>query len=126
MSVCVAVVNGIVVAVCKQILRSGTAVVDKAICADKPPKLRAIVPAIEVVKPCFGVIVEPPVAEGILVAHGVAGGVGDGAVAPGVHALGDEAALAVVLRVLLDVLLAAWRQNANVILCAYCQPCLKK
>ena len=46
-----------------------------------------------------------------------------GVVAPVVHALGDEAALAVVLRVLLDVLLAAWRQNANVILCAYCQPC---
>ena len=51
---------------------------------NKSPELRAIVPAIEVVKPCFGVIVVPPVAEGILVAHGVAGGVGDGAVAPGV------------------------------------------
>ena len=58
--------------------------------ADKPPKLRAIVPAIEVVKPCFGVIVVPPVAEGILVAHGVAGGVGDSAVAPGVVAVGGN------------------------------------
>ena len=87
MSVCVAVVNGIVVAVCKQILRSGTAVVDKAICADKPPELRAIVPAIQVIKPGFGIVIVPPVAEGVFVAHGVAGGVGDSAFAPGVVAV---------------------------------------
>ena len=87
MSVCVAVVNGIVVAVCKQILRSGTAVVDKAICADKPPELRVIVPAIQVIKARLGVVIVPPVAEWILVAHGVAGGVGDSAVAPGVVAV---------------------------------------
>ena len=84
MSVCVAVVNGIVVAVCKQILRSGTAVVDKTICADKPPELRVIVPAIQVIKARLGVVIVPPVAEGVLFTHGVAGGVGDGAVAPGV------------------------------------------
>ena len=84
MSVCVAVVNGIVVAVCKQILRSGTAVVDKAVRADKPPELRVIVAAVQIVQPGFGIVIVPPVAEGILVAHGVAGGVGDGAVAPGV------------------------------------------
>ena len=84
MSVCVAVVNGIVVAVCKQILRSGTAVVDKAVRTDEAAKFRAKVSAVEIVQPRFGVIVVPPVAERILIAHGVAGGVGDGAVAPGV------------------------------------------
>ena len=87
MSVCVAVVNGIVVAVCKQILRSGTAVVDKAVRANKPPELRVIISAIEIIQPRFGIVVVTPVAEGIFVAHGVAGGVGDGAFAPGVVAV---------------------------------------
>ena len=90
MSVCVAVVNGIVVAVCKQILRSGTAVVDKAVRADKPPELRVIIAAVEIVQPRLGVVIVPPVAEGVFVAHGVAGGVGDGAVAPGVVAVGGH------------------------------------
>ena len=80
-------INGIIPAVCKQILRSGTAVVDKAICTDEPPELRAIIPAVEVIKPRLGVVIVPPVAEWILVAHGVAGGVGDSAVAPGVVAV---------------------------------------
>ena len=90
MSVCVAVVNGIVVAVCKQILRSGTAVVDKAVRANKPPELRVIIPAIQVIQPRLGVVIVPPVAEGVFVAHGVAGGVGDSAVAPGVVAVGGN------------------------------------
>lgn len=81
MSVCVAVVNGIVVAVCKQILRSGTAVVDKAICTNKPPELRVIIAAVEIIKARLGVVIVPSVAEGIFVAHGVAGGVGDGTLA---------------------------------------------
>ena len=84
MSVCVAVVDGIVVAVCKQILRSGTAVVDKAICTDEPPKLRVIIAAVEIVQPGLSIVIVASVAEGILVAHGVAGGVGDRAFAPGV------------------------------------------
>ena len=54
---------------------------------NKPPELRVIIPAIQVIQPGFGVVIVPPVAEGILVAHGVAGGVGDGAVAPGVVAV---------------------------------------
>ena len=87
MSVCVAVVNGIVVAVCKQILRSGTAVVDKAVRADKPPEFRVIIPAVQVIKPGLGVVIIPSVAEGVLFTHGVAGGVGDGAFAPGVVAV---------------------------------------
>ena len=87
MSVCIAVVNGIVVAVCKQILRSGTAVVDKAVRANKPPELRVIIPAIQVIKPRLGIVIIPPVAERILIAHGVAGGVGYGAFAPGVVAV---------------------------------------
>ena len=52
--------------------------------ANKPPELRVIVPAVEIVQPRLGVVIIPPVAERILIAHGVAGGVGDGAVAPGV------------------------------------------
>ena len=54
---------------------------------NKPPELRVIIPAIQVIQPGFGIVVVPPVAEWILVAHGVAGGVGDGAVAPGVVAV---------------------------------------
>ena len=54
---------------------------------NKSPELRAIVPAIQVIQPGLGVVIIPPVAERILVAHGVAGGVGDGAVAPGVVAV---------------------------------------
>ena len=54
---------------------------------DKPSKLRAIVSAVEIIQPGLGVVVVASVAEGILVAHGVAGGVGDGAVAPGVVAV---------------------------------------
>ena len=54
---------------------------------NKPPELRAIVPAIEIIQPRFGIVVVTPVAEGILIAHGVAGGVGDGAFAPGVVAV---------------------------------------
>ena len=61
--------------------------------ANKPPKLRAIVPTVEVIQPCFGIVVIAPVAEGILFAHGVAAGVGDGTLAPGVVAvLGDHLA----------------------------------
>ena len=87
MSVCVAVVNGIVVAVCKQILRSGTAVVDKAVRADEPPELRVIIAAVEIIKARLGVVIIPPVAERILIAHGVTSSVGDSAFAPGVVAV---------------------------------------
>ena len=60
---------------------------------DEPSKLRTIVPAVEVVQPRFGVVIIPPVAEWILFAHGVAAGVGDGTLAPGVVAvLGDHLA----------------------------------
>ena len=55
--------------------------------ANKPPKLRAIVPAVEVIQPRFGIIVVTPVAEGILFPNGVAAGVGDCALAPGVVAV---------------------------------------
>ena len=55
--------------------------------ADEPPELRVIIPAVEIVQPRLGVVIIPPVAEGILIAHGVAGSVGDGAFAPGVVAV---------------------------------------
>ena len=55
--------------------------------ADKPPELRVIIAAVEIVQPRLGVVIVPPVAEGILIAHGVAGGVGDRAFAPGVVAV---------------------------------------
>ena len=58
--------------------------------ADKPPKLRAIVPAVQIVQASFGIVIVASVAEGILVAHGVAGGVGDRAFAPGVVAVGGN------------------------------------
>ena len=58
--------------------------------ADESPKLWAVVPAIQVIEARLGVVIIPPVAEGILVAHGVAGGVGDGAFAPGVVAVGGN------------------------------------
>ena len=50
---------------------------------DEAAKFRVIVPAVEIIKPGFCVVVVPPVAEGILVAHGVA----DSAFAPGVVAV---------------------------------------
>ena len=59
----------------------------RCIRADEPSKLRAIVPAIEVVKPRLGVVVVAPVAEGVFVAHGIAAGVGNSALAPGVVAV---------------------------------------
>ena len=58
-----------------------------------PTNLRIVITAGYIVEPCLGIIVVPPVAERILVAHGVAGGVGDGALAPGVVAVpGDHLA----------------------------------
>ena len=54
---------------------------------DEAAKFRAIVSAVEIVQPGLGIVVVPPVAEGILVAHGVSGGVGDGTLAPGVVAV---------------------------------------
>ena len=60
------------------------------ICTDEPPELRAIIPAVQIVQPSFGIVIIPPVAERILIAYGVAGGVGDGAVAPGVVAVGGN------------------------------------
>ena len=58
--------------------------------ADKSPELRVIVAAVQIVQPGFGIVIVPPVAEGVFVAHGVAGGVGDSAVAPGVVAVGGN------------------------------------
>ena len=54
---------------------------------DEAAKFRAIVSAVEIVQPSLGVVIVASVAEGVFVAHGVAGGVGDGAVAPGVVAV---------------------------------------
>ena len=59
----------------------------RCIRADESPKLWAVVPAIEIIQPRFGIVVVTPVAEGVLFTHGVAGGVGDGAFAPGVVAV---------------------------------------
>ena len=59
----------------------------RCIRADESPKLWAVVPAIEIIQPRFGIVVVTPVAEGVLIAHGVAGGVGDRAFAPGVVAV---------------------------------------
>ena len=55
--------------------------------ADEPPELRVIISAVEIIKAGFGIVIIPPVAEGVFVAHGVADGVGDGTLAPGVVAV---------------------------------------
>ena len=82
-------VHGIVETVGKKIvaLRISTNACQLRVNIDKPPKLRAIVPAIQVIQPRLGVIVIAPVAEGILFPNGVAAGVGDGALTPGVVAV---------------------------------------
>ena len=54
---------------------------------NKSPELRVIIAAVEIVQPRLGIVVVAPIAERILIAHGVAGGVGDGAFAPGVVAV---------------------------------------
>ena len=81
-------INGVIPAIGKHIAAGNTLPCgNKSVCTDKPPELRVIVPAIQVIKARLGVVIVPPIAEGILGAHGVAGGVGDGAVAPGVVAV---------------------------------------
>ena len=82
-------VHGIVETVGKKIvaLRSSANACQFRVNIDKPPELRVIIPAVEIIKARLGIVIIPPVAEGILVAHGVASGVGDGAFAPGVVAV---------------------------------------
>ena len=81
-------INGVIPAIGKHIA-AGNALScgNKSVRADKPPELRVIISAVEIIKPGLGVVIIPSVAEGVFVAHGVAGGVGDGAVAPGVVAV---------------------------------------
>ena len=82
-------IHRIVEAVGKQIVAQGGSSNTRQfrVDIDKPPELRAIVPAIEVIQPRLGIVVVTPVAEGVLFTHGVAGGVGNGALAPGVVAV---------------------------------------
>ena len=78
----------IIPAICKKIVGAYIRVnTHNCVHTNKPPELRVIVAAVEIVQPGLGVIIIPPVAEGVFVAHGVAGGVGDSAVAPGVVAV---------------------------------------
>ena len=81
-------INGVIPAIGEHIAAcNALSCGNKSIRADEPPELRVIVPAVQVIKPGLGVVIVPPIAERILVAHGVAGGVGDGAFAPGVVAV---------------------------------------
>lgn len=82
----------IIPAICKKIVGAYIRVnTHNCVHTNKSPELRVIVAAIQVIKPRLGIVIIPPVAEGILVAYGVAGGVGDGAVVPGVVAvLGND------------------------------------
>ena len=81
-------INGVIPAIGKHIAAGNTlSCGNKSVCTDKSPELRVIIPAVEIIKAGFGIVIIPPVAEGILVAHGVAGGVGDGTLAPGVVAV---------------------------------------
>ena len=82
-------VHGIVETVGKKIvaLHISTNASQYRVNVDKSPELRVIIAAVQVIQPGFGIVIVPPVAEGILIAHGVAGGVGDSAFAPGVVAV---------------------------------------
>ena len=81
-------INGVIPAIGEHIAAcNALSCGNKSVRADKSPELRAIIPAVEVIKPRLGIVVVTPVAEGVFVAHGVAGGVGDGAFAPGVVAV---------------------------------------
>ena len=78
-------INGVIPAIGKHIAAcNALSCGNKSVRADKPPELRVIIAAVQIVQASLGIVIIPPVAEGILIAHGVAGGVGDGAVAPGV------------------------------------------
>ena len=59
----------------------------RGICADKPTPLGAVIPGVQIVEPRLVVVVVPTVAERVLRAHAVIGGVGHRAVAPGVVAV---------------------------------------
>ena len=81
-------INGVIPAIGKHIAAGNTLPCgNKSVCTDKPPELRVIISAVEIIKAGFGIVIIPPVAEGVFVAHGVAGGVGDGTLAPGVVAV---------------------------------------
>ena len=81
-------INGVIPAIGKHIA-AGNALScgNKSVRANKPPELRAIVPTVEVIQPRLGIVVVAPVAEWILFTHGVAAGIGDGALAPGIVAV---------------------------------------
>ena len=81
-------INGVIPAIGKHIAAGNTLPCgNKSVCTDKPPELRVIIAAVEIVQPGLGIVIIPPVAERILITHGVAGGVGDGTLAPGVVAV---------------------------------------
>ena len=72
----------IIPAICKKIVGAYIRVnTHNCVHTNKPPELRVIIAAVEIIKARLGVVIVPPVAERIFVAHGVAGGVGDGTLA---------------------------------------------
>ena len=78
----------IIPAICKKIVGAYIRVnTHNCVHTNKSPELRVIIAAIQVIKAGFCVVIIPSVAERILGAHGVASGVGDRAVAPGVVAV---------------------------------------
>ena len=84
-------INGVIPAIGKHIAAGNTLPCgNKSVCTDKPPELRVIIAAVQIVQSGLGIVIVPPVAEGVFVAYGVAGGVGDGALAPGVVAVGGN------------------------------------
>ena len=85
-------VHGIVETVGKKIvaMRSSANACQFRVNIDEPSEFRVIVAAVQIVQASFGIVIVASVAEGVFVAHGVAGGVGDSAVAPGVVAVGGH------------------------------------
>ena len=68
-------INGVIPAIGKHIAAGNTLPCgNKSVCTDKPPELRVIIAAVQIVQSGLGIVIVPPVAEGVFVAYGVAGG----------------------------------------------------
>ena len=67
-------VCGIVKAIGKHVGSNERVGIHHHIGVDEPGNLRVIVPALEIIEPCLGVVVIPPVAEGVPRSYTAGGG----------------------------------------------------
>ena len=73
-SVIIHMVCGIVKAIGKHVGSNERACIHHHIGINKPGNLRVIVPALEIIEPGLGVVVIPPVTEGVPRSHAAGGG----------------------------------------------------